>query len=199
MKLWNMIIWVSMSLLTPQVFADVHLTTPTQLMLQVVNGEKVKDQKSLTLQNGKNQIAFRYEARYREGRDDVFFSSDIILMTFEGHDQDYIITLPELSTQSERDDFNNNPIIILKDKNGEAVQFEQGKLLKNGMQFDRDLITEMAAYNQTSKPASLNQISSKAILAGSNSEEDVAGEMLDYWYSKANKKTQDQFKQRINQ
>ena len=70
--------------------------------------------------------------------------------------------------------------------------------MKNGIQFNRDLVAELAVYNQTSKPASLNQSKPIIIPAGSESEGDVAGKMLDYWYSKADEKTRAQFKARIN-
>lgn len=186
------------SFLSSQVLADIHLTTPSQLKLQVVNGKNAKSESALIFENGKNQIAFRYEDRYRSSGEDIFFVSDIIIMTFEGNDQNYFITLPKLRTETQRENFNNKPAITLKDSHGKAVLFEQGKLMKNGMQFDRQLVAEMEAYNQTSKPASLNQPESIIIPAGSQSEGDVAGKMLDYWYSKADQKTRAQFKARIN-
>ncbi|MEL0658887.1 DUF2057 domain-containing protein [Psychromonas arctica] len=200
MKLRNIIIVVIVSLLSPQVLAEINLTTPSQLKLQVINNEIAKNENPLLLENGKNQIAFRYEDRYRSAGEDVFFTSDIILLTFEGHDNNYFITLPKLRTEGERTDFNNNPVIILKDSNGKTVSFEQGKLLKNGIQFNRDLISELRVYNQTSQPASLNQPKSIISMTGneSESEADVAGKMLDYWYSKADEKTRAAFKARIN-
>ncbi|MFT6924832.1 MAG: hypothetical protein ACJAZP_000402 [Psychromonas sp.] len=198
MKLWNIIVLIMVSFLSSQVLADIHLTTPSQLKLQVVNGKNAKSESALIFENGKNQIAFRYEDRYRSSGEDIFFVSDIIIMTFEGNDQNYFITLPKLRTETQRENFNNKPAITLKDSHGKAVLFEQGKLMKNGMQFDRQLVAEMEAYNQTSKPASLNQPESIIIPAGSQSEGDVAGKMLDYWYSKADQKTRAQFKARIN-
>lgn len=198
MKLWNIITIVMISILSLPVFADIHLSAPSQLKLQVVNGKNATNESPLVLKNGENQIAFRYEVRYRTGSEETFFASDIILMTFEGNDQNYVITLPKLSTKAQREDFNNKPAITLTDSNGKAVAFEQSKLMKNGMQFNRDLVAELAVYNQTSKPASLNQPTSIIIPAGSKSEGDVAGEMLNYWYSKADEKTRAKFKARIN-
>ena len=198
MKLWNVIAIVIISLLSPQVLADIHLTTPSQLKLQVVNGETAKNENPLVLKNGKNQIAFRYENRYRSAGEDVFFASDIILLTFEGNDDNYVITLPKLHTKTAQEAFNNNPAITLQDSNGKAVVFEQGKLMKDGIQFNRDLVAEMRVYNQTSQPASLNQPKSIISMTGNDSEADVAGKMLDYWYSKADEKTRAEFKARIN-
>lgn len=198
MKLWNVITVVIISTLSLPVFADINLSTPTQLKLQVVNGKNTKNKKPLVLKNGKNQIAFRYEDRYRTGSEETFFTSDVILMTFEGNDQNYVITLPKLPSKAQREDFNNKPAITLTDSNGVAVPFEQSKLMKNGIQFNRDLIAELAVYNQTSKPASLNKPTPAIIPAGNESESDVVGKMLDYWYSKADEKTRSQFKARIN-
>lgn len=198
MKLWNVIAIVIISLLSPQVLADIHLTTPSQLKLQVVNGETAKNENPLVLKNGKNQIAFRYENRYRSAGEDVFFASDIILLTFEGNDDNYVITLPKLRTKTAQEAFNNNPAITLQDSNGKAVVFEQGKLMKDGIQFSRDFVAEMRVYNQTSQPASLNQPKSIMSITGNEPEADVAGKMLDYWYSKADEKTRAEFKDRIN-
>ncbi|WP_137297771.1 DUF2057 domain-containing protein [Psychromonas sp. SP041] len=198
MKLWNVVAIIIVSLLSSKVLADIHLNTPSQLKLKIVNNEISKNENPLLLENGKNQIAFRYEDRYRSAGEDVFFTSDIILLTFEGHDNNYFITLPKLRTESERTDFNNNPVIILKDSNGKTVSFEQGKLLKNGIQFNRDLISELRVYNQTSQLASLKQPTSIISVADNQSETDVAGKMLDYWYSKADEKTRAAFKARIN-
>ena len=198
MKLWNVVAIIIVSLLSSKVLADIHLNTPSQLKLKIVNNEIAKNENPLLLENGKNQIAFRYEDRYRTAGEDVFFTSDIILLTFEGHDNNYFITLPKLRTESERTDFNNNPVIILKDSNGKTVSFEQGKLLKNGIQFNRDLISELRVYNQTSQLASLKQPTSIISVADNQSEADVAGKMLDYWYSKADEKTRAAFKARIN-
>ncbi|WP_160063164.1 YccT family protein [Psychromonas sp. L1A2] len=198
MKLWNVVAIIIVSLLSSKVLADIHLNTPSQLKLKIVNNEISKNENPLLLENGKNQIAFRYEDRYRSAGEDVFFTSDIILLTFEGHDNNYFITLPKLRTESERTDFNNNPVIILKDSNGKTVSFEQGKLLKNGIQFNRDLISELRVYNQTSQLASLKQPTSIISVADNLSETDVAGKMLDYWYSKADEKTRAAFKARIN-
>jgi uncharacterized protein YccT (UPF0319 family) len=178
--------------------AEIHLTTPSQFKLEVVNGEKPKNKNNIVLKNGENQIAFFYEDRIRAAGEDIFLTSDILLMTFEGHDQHYTITFPHFNSKKEFDRFNDKPMIKLTDSDGKTVPFEQDKLLKNGIQFNRDLVAEMAIYNRTSEPASLKQPTSIIIPAGSKSEAEVAGQMLDYWFSKADEKTREQFKARIN-
>jgi uncharacterized protein YccT (UPF0319 family) len=198
MKLRYIVLVLMGSLLSTQALADIHLTTPPQLKLEVVNGEKFNNQKPLVLKNGENQIAFYYEDRLRSGGEDIFLTSDIMLITFRGNNQDFSITVPTFSSEKEFDRFNDKPALTLTDSNGKSVPFEQGKLLKNGIQFNRDLVAEMAAYNQTSAPASLEQPASSIIPSGSQSEGEVAGQMLDYWYSKADEKTREQFKARIN-
>lgn len=198
MNLQNLSLILISSFLSTQVLADIQLTTPSQLKLAVVNGEKSKDEHTLVLKNGENQIAFSYEDHLRSGGEDVFLTSDIIIMTFKGTDQQYAINFHTFNSEKEFDRFNDNPAITLTETNGRSVPFEQGKLLKNGIQFNRDFVVEMAAYNQTSQPASLNQPASIIIPAGSKSEGEVAGQMLDYWYSKADEKTRIQFKARIN-
>jgi len=192
------------SLFSTQVLSDIRLTTPNQLKIKLVNGQSAKDVNPLILKDGSNQIAFSYQDRYREDGEDIFFTSDIIVMTFSGNDQEYFISLPTLNSQKERESFNKKPLITLTNKSAEPVSFEQSKLIKNGLQFNRDLVAEITAYNQTSKPASLNQNATitapTANIAptANQSEADVAGKMLDYWYNKADPKTQAAFKKRIN-
>ncbi|WP_413692704.1 YccT family protein [Pseudoalteromonas sp. KJ10-2] len=199
MKLLKFITLALISSLSQQAFADIQLTVPSQVSLKVVNGEIAKQQNSLILKDGKNQIAFQYEGNYRAGGEVNYFTTDIILITFEGNNQDYTMSLPRLRSEKQINQFNEQPEITLTDTSGKAVSFEQGKLMKNGIQFNRDLVAEAAAYNQTDKPASLHQPATIIVPANGQTEGDVAGQMLDYWYKKADEKTRAQFKARINQ
>lgn len=199
MKFWNILSIAIACCISSQALADIQLTIPSQVKLQLVNGEKSASTSPVLLKNGQNQIAFRYQDRYRVGGDDVFYSSDIIIMNFAGKDDNYVMAIPKLTSQAERDAFNEKPCISLKDSQSQDVLFEQGKLLKNGMQFDRDLVAEMKDYNLTSQPASLQQRVTIITTPGTQSEVDVAGKMLDYWYQKADRKTREQFKLRISQ
>jgi len=199
MKRWNIIPLALMAVLSPQVIAEINLTVPSQVTLEVINGAEAKQQKAITLKDGKNQIAFQYEGNYRNGGEITYFNTDIILMTFDGENQDYTLSLPRLDSDKQVAQFNKQPALTLTDSNDNPVPFEQGKLMKNGIQFNRDLVAEMRVYNQTEQPASLNQVASIIIPENGQTEGEVAGKMLDYWYSKADQKTRDQFKARINQ
>jgi len=199
MKLWHFLSIAMASCISSQALANIQLTMPSQVKLQLVNGEKSSSASPVLLKNGQNQIAFRYQDRYRVGGDDLFYSSDIIIMSFVGKDDNYVMTVPKLTSQAERNAFDENPSISLKDSQSQNVLFEQGKLLKSGVQFGRDLVTEMKNYNLTAQPASLQQGVTIIPTPGTQSEVDVAGKMLDYWYQKADQKTREQFKLRINQ
>ena len=199
MKLLNFISLALISTLSQQAFAAINLTVPSQVTLKVVNGEQAKQQNALILNDGKNQIAFQYEGNYREGGEVNYFTTDTLLITFEGNNQNYTMSLPKLRSKKQVEQFNAHPEVVLMDNNGDAVPFEQGKLMKNGIQFNRDLVAEAAAYNHTDNPASLRQPATIIVPANGQTEGDVAGQMLDYWYKKADEKTRTQFKARINQ
>ncbi|MEG3753994.1 DUF2057 domain-containing protein [Psychromonas arctica] len=199
MKLLNFMSLALISILSQQAFAAINLTVPSQVTLKVVNGKQAEQKTSLTLKDGTNQIAFEYEGNYRQGGEVNYFTTDTLIITFQGKNQDYTISLPTLRSARQVDQFNAQPEIIITDINGEAVPFEQGKLMKSGIQFNRDLVAETVAYNQTDKPASLQQPATIIVPANGQTEGDVAGQMLDYWYKKADEKTRAQFKARINQ
>ncbi|RBW46439.1 DUF2057 domain-containing protein [Psychromonas sp. B3M02] len=199
MKLWNLFTFAIASMISTQALADINLTFPPQLKLQLVNEKISNSENALQLKNGQNQIAFQYKTHYRSDGERLLFTSEMILISFKGHDQNYTITLPELNSEEEFEQFNKKPQIALKDDSGKPVKFEQGKLIKEGFQLNRDLVSEVSAYNRTDKPASLHQPATIIVPANGQTEGDVAGQMLDYWYKKADEKTRAQFKARINQ
>ncbi|PSW03709.1 YccT family protein [Photobacterium lipolyticum] len=189
--------------------ADMNIDLPDSAELILVNGVKAEGNDTLTLKNGQNQIAFRYDDGFRENGEYSLFRSDVVIMTFTGIDTHYSLTLPKLRSSLEGREFNRKPALTLTDKSGTPVTFEQGKLMKNGMQLGRDFEAEIAAYNQTSQPAAVAAISLQATsqlatnintnTANQAQGENVAENMLNYWYEQADEATRIRFKSRINQ
>lgn len=193
--------------------ADVTLALPSTAELVLVNGKSAEGNDTLTLKDGTNQVAFRYEGGYRENGDYTLFSSNVMIIKFSGTNANYTLELPKISSEIEGNRFNKKPVINLTDANGKAAEFEQGRLIKNGIQFGRDFEAEMAAYNQTSQPAALAgafavttlpAIVTPAAPTTSNTSpvpqgENTAENMLNYWYSQADEATKARFKARISQ
>ena len=209
MKLRTAILALTACGLSFPTLADVNIDLPDSAELILVNGVKAEGNDTLALKNGQNQIAFRYEDGYRENGEYSLFKSDVVIMTFTGTDTHYSLTLPKLRSSLDGRKFNREPALTLTDNSGTPVTFEQGKLMKNGMQLGRNFEAEIAAYNQTSQPAavaistlpavSLSTINKSANVANEAEGENVAESMLNYWYEQADEATRDRFKAHINQ
>lgn len=191
-------------------FADVTLNLPQSAELVLVNGVNTQGNATQTLNNGNNQIAFRYDKNYRENGDTHLFRSEVVVMTFSGNDATYTLQLPKISSNYQAQNFNRQPTLHLLAANGSEVPFKHDVLIKDGIQIGRNFQQEIAQYNLTTAPAALTS----AIAANemqraqqhvSPAEKDgqidqaYAAKMLNYWYNKADATTQQQFKAKINQ
>ncbi|WP_299015524.1 DUF2057 domain-containing protein [uncultured Photobacterium sp.] len=185
--------------------ADIKLELPYSAELVLVNGIEKDGNDPLVLKNGANQIAFRYQDGYRENGEYQIFKSDVIVMKFSGEDASYRLKLPKLRTEPETRRFNSKPSMTLTDHQNHAVNFSQDKLMKSGIQFGRDYEAEIAAYNQTDKPAAVKSaaaittLSAMANIDEKQKGKNVAESMLNYWYEQADPATRERFKARINQ
>ena len=206
-------------LLTMPAFADVELSMPSNSELLVVNGNEVSTQDTLKLQNGVNQIAFRYTGRYQNQGSQTQFQSDVIIIKFNEKNAELALTLPRIRSSSAADKFNQSPKVMLVDANDQSIHFEQGKLIKEGLQLGRDYAEEITAYNLTEQSASLQlqtegiaatQVVTAPIVASitqappkpnmppvEKSEQINVGQMLDFWYQQADEETREAFKKRI--
>ena len=194
--------------------ADINLELPYSAELVLVNGQEANGNAPLTLENGENQIAFRYQNSYRENGEHQLFKSDVIIVTFAGEDTSYQLELPKLRSAQDTQKFNKTPSVSLLDSQGKQVNFAQDKLMKHGLQFGRDFEAEIAAYNHTDKPAALKLAAAdnnqpvvaavhpaKPQAQGEQQPQgkNVAENMLNYWYEQADEATRQRFKARINQ
>ncbi len=208
--------------------ASLQLLDSTETV--VVNG-KASEQSSvkldLTLPGGMQQIAFRYQARYRDnGRQDNFIS-DVVILRFQAEEQTYQLTLPAINSASDANQFNAQPALGLIDQTGKTMAFTQDKLMKSGLQIGRDFAQEIAQYNASDAIAAIapntaiirrlataapamaiaseqgSQVMSNSAVPLVKKPEDITqaevSRMLDYWYQKANNQTQAEFKAKINQ
>ncbi|PSW21270.1 DUF2057 domain-containing protein [Photobacterium sanctipauli] len=204
--------------------ADVKLELPFQAELVLINGVEAEGNDTQTFKNGENQFAFRYEGTYRENGDDQVFKSDVIIVKFDESDENLKLELPRLRSGQDVRKFNKSPNFTLANGQGEAISYQQDKLIKHGLQFGRDYEAEIAAYNQSGKVAALTSAVAVATLpaaaatttpkpvqlpaATSPAKPDeatsqpqgknVPENMLNYWYEQADEATRARFKARIN-
>jgi uncharacterized protein YccT (UPF0319 family) len=209
--------------------ASLQLPDSTETVL--VNGKASQQQSSveldLTLPHGMQQIAFRYQARYRVNGSQNNFISDVVVLRFQANEQTYQLALPTINSASSAKQFNAQPALGLTDQTGKSMAFTQDKLMKAGLQIGRDFVQEITQYNgsgaiaaiapntaiirrlATAAPAmaiaseqSSQVMSNSADLLVKKPEDITQAEvsrMLDYWYQKANHHTQAEFKAKINQ
>ncbi|WP_318457019.1 YccT family protein [Photobacterium leiognathi] len=187
-------------------FANVSLTLPDSADLVLVNGTKAQGNDPLSLKDGDNQIAFRYETNYRENGDTHLFKSEVVIVTFNGKDASYTLSLPKIHSQYEAKAFNKQPHVTITDQQNNDIAIKQDVLIKNGVQIGRDFQQEIAKYNLSGAPAALTsaisvsvpQVQNVAVEKSGKVDQAYVTKMLNYWYEKADKTTQDQFKASIN-
>lgn len=194
--------------------ADIKLALPYSAELVLINGIEADGNDPVSLKNGENQIAFRYQDSYRENGEHQLFKSDVVIVKFSGQDSTYNLELPKLRNAQDAQKFNKSPSLTLTDEQGNPVDYAQDKLMKHGLQFGRNFEAEIATYNQTDKPAALKSamaittlpaitaaptakpaVDGKPLPQGKN----VAENMLNYWYAQADEATRERFKAHINQ
>jgi len=205
----------SMLVIAP-VHADVSLQLGDGVNLHALNGEAwsgqgVLDSRSpITLENGTHQIVVDLTAELGRSRDDsVIESSDSFVLLFQASDRQLVLSAPGVESRSELEDFNNEPVWQLNDQEGNSVSFRMDVLKKTGFQLVRDYEEEVADFNRdgTSEAALMPHqnnresfsVSPRSMPASDVAEDqEVVGQMLRYWYLKADDKTKSEMKRWIN-
>ncbi|MDW6094109.1 DUF2057 family protein [Vibrio rhizosphaerae] len=211
--------FTSMILLSGSAMAAVTIDLPESVDILVVNGGKAdissggffSSQRKLQLEDGLQQIVFRYEPFFQEGKDNVGVESDVTVAVFNAADAELTLQVPEYRNSREAREQISHMQWSLTNQDGQKVPVTQDKLLKDGIQFGRNYDTEMSVYNQSDKVASVPEyapqsgLSAKTIPTRSTAASQTkasastAETMLHYWYEQADEQTRARFKQFINQ
>ncbi|MBB1440452.1 DUF2057 domain-containing protein [Shewanella sp. SG41-4] len=135
------------------------LQLPDRAETVLVNGKASQQQSSvkldLSMPDNMQQIAFRYQARYRDNGSQNDFVSDVVILRFQASEQNYQLTLPTINSASRATQFNDQPTITLTDNTGKSIVFTQDKLMKSGLQIGRDFAQEIALYNKSGAIAAI--------------------------------------------
>lgn len=204
--------------------ADVSLTIPTNVNLLLANGEQVKQgggffsaKNSITLPNGENQIVFRYEPSFTKGGEEVSLASNTIIAKFTATDTQVSFELPQYRSYGVAEKQIDNLKWTLVDGSGKTIATVEDELTKNGMQLGRNYKDEALSYNQAggkaaitvaaaasvaatsaTKAVALQPVAKTSDVASGPADANTAEEMLHFWYKKADKATQERFKNYLN-
>ena len=182
--------------------AAIQLTIPGEVELLLVDNQEVKLESSffstsstLELENGNHQIAFRYNPVFKQGKDNIIVSTDVIVSTFSASDQEVSFKFPTYNSPEKAEAFNTDLNWNLIDQNGAIIPFAQAQLIHHGVQVGRNIQFELAQFNTTDNPAAFKEgmvtVTHKEIK--NEQGENTAEQMLHYWYEKADSKTKQRF------
>ncbi len=186
--------------------AKVTVEIPSSIDLLVVNGEKpstsgslFSSTKNLDLEDGENQIVFRFEQFFTQGDDRMSVESDVVIAKFTASNKELTFLLPKYKdAKSAKKDIKQFEWSLV-DNNQQKIDVKQERLIKKGMQLGRNYPQEALEYNRTGAIASV-AIAGEVALASvpENASSDTAEEMLHFWYNKADEATKQRFKQFVN-
>ncbi|CAM3074545.1 DUF2057 family protein [Vibrio neptunius] len=192
--------------------AEVTITVPDTVDVLVANDAKPElsggffsSKQTLTLPDGENQILFRYQPYFTQGKDRIILESDPIIATFDTKNTELTFDMPKYRDQREAEKEIKQVDWQLITASGSALAVKQDKLVKDGMQIGRNFKIELADYNRRGGVAAVSaatigaavqpvtlpaQVTQEGIKSDSTAEE-----MLHFWYNKADAATQARFKQ----
>lgn len=191
-------------LLSASAMAKVTIEIPDTIDLLVVNGEKPQvsggffsANKTINLEDGEQQIVFRYQPYFTQGSDRVRVESDVIVAAFQAQEQTLTFEMPQYRNALDAEKNIKSMAWSLLDERHTAIPLRQDRLIKPGMQIGRDYPQEIFKYNLEGGPAAIAMVSTLPPTATANLDhptETTAEEMLHFWYNKADTATKARFK-----
>ncbi len=195
--------------------AELQLVLDGDVTLHVINGEAwsspgIFDERDpIVLANGVNQIVVNALAELGRKRDDsVIERSEIFVLRFQAEDTTLELSTPEIRSRNELREFNEAPSWLLRDQQGNAVDFQWAVLEKSGFQLVRNYEKEVDTFNRNSHSEAAIKVPRQPDIYYSSSpqttpdgdvaeDQQVVRQMLRYWYSKADKNTKSEIKRWI--
>ena len=189
------------------------VTVTPNISLLAIDGEKAKS--SLTKSSNSfdindtntHQVVVRVSEVVVDGSDRNLFESDPIIVTFQGQPNDLVISAPRLDNMRNAKLFAKNPKITVKTTSDQEISSKQDILQQSGIFPDTRVAEDLAEYNSsngvaaapnlvsvslpTAAPTGASAKASKAKITVQG--ENVAEQMLQYWYQQADKETQARF------
>lgn len=206
------VLFILSTALSSQVFAEVKLNLGEGIRLIAVNGEEINkdsffsDSSNITLQDGTHQILVNYTAEIKPGDDSELEITQPSVILFNASATELVLTAPPMKSLRDVEDFEKKLNWSLINKNGKPVDFKANLLIKEGFQFSRDYEDELEDFNMSSAESALpkTKILSPAEVRNTDrknqaqNNNNMAMDMLIYWYNQADEKTRRSFKELIS-
>jgi len=192
-------------------YADNTLLLDEGVNLIAVNGSEVNSEKLFNgsdkykLPDGLNQILVSYTAEVKKGGDFEIEQSKAFVLLFESTNSQISLSAPVIERMKDLDAFEENKNWILKSSAGKDISYKANIIEKGGFQLSRDFEVELEKFNQSNAVASLpkskitlpNKANKKQKNNTAIKKENMAMEMLIYWYNQADLNTRNSFKELI--
>ncbi len=207
-------------------WAAVTLKLPKNIYILAANGKNLKSHNTADLPNGINQIVIQYQGEpgAKLSSDGDVEYSDTFVVKFTAENQELEMIIPWIRTVGNLEEWNKTPDIGIETSAGDGIDIQVSRLQKTGLQVFRNYAQELAAFNHTSAPASLDHSSSGAFsmnadvsgnqpaplaetkpvpptAAGAHKtaqqpapQSNMVEDMLKYWYQQADEQTRQKFK-----
>ncbi|AAK02479.1 curli polymerization inhibitor CsgI-related protein [Pasteurella multocida] len=201
----------SVALLTSTVSVAGVVTSSSNIDFLAIDGQKpskslLKEKRSFNVSDTlPHQVVVRVAEIIRTGSDRSLYESDPIVVTFQGTTDDIIISAPRLETERDANAFKKSPKITVKTVSGVEIATKQEYLKQEGFLPGINLIENLSEYNASGAPAAVARLASTTMPAAipgfgkaqkgkiTVQGENVAEQMLQYWYQQADKETQQRF------
>ena len=180
-------------------FLAVDGKKPTTSLLKSTNSFNVNDSQM-------HQVVVRVTEIIRAGSDRELFESDPIIVSFQGSQEDIVISAPRIEDERGAKNFKKNPTISVKTVSGREIATKQDTLKQEGFLPGVNLVNTLSDYNTSGAPAAVSSLATTVVPAavpGFSTKankgkvvvqgENVAEQQLQYWFQQADKETQARF------
>ncbi|OOF43496.1 hypothetical protein BKK50_04720 [Rodentibacter rarus] len=158
-----------------------------------------------------HQVVVRVGEIIGGGSNQSLFESSPIIVTFQGSQEDIIISSPTLRTKADAEKFKAAPIISVKTTSGKEIPAKIDVLKQEGLFPSANVVNDLADYNVSGAAAAVPAFASStmpatpmvAVAPATNSKankgqivvqgKNVAEQQLQYWFQQADKETQTRF------
>ncbi|ACA31894.1 curli polymerization inhibitor CsgI-related protein [Histophilus somni] len=199
----------AMLLTSTAAFAGI-VTSSSNIDFLAIDGQKankdlLKSTKSFNINESQtHQVVVRVSEIVRHGSDRSLYESDPIVVTFQGTNEDVVISAPKLENERDIKNFKDSPSVIVKTNSGKIIATKQEILKQEGFLPGANLIDTLSEYNASGSVASVSNFATampavalgfakaqkgKVVVQGEN----IAEQQLQFWFQQADKETQARF------
>ncbi|WP_011609503.1 curli polymerization inhibitor CsgI-related protein [Histophilus somni] len=199
----------AMLLTSTAAFAGI-VTSSSNIDFLAIDGQKankdlLKSTKSFNINESQtHQVVVRVSEIVRHGSDRSLYESDPIVVTFQGTNEDVVISAPKLENERDIKNFKDSPSVIVKTNSGRIIATKQEILKQEGFLPGANLIDTLSEYNASGSVASVSSFATampavalgftkaqkgKVVVQGEN----IAEQQLQFWFQQADKETQVRF------